>query len=255
VPYRTPSNPRAPRRLPLLERIAVKTSCSASWDEMVGDDVVRFCCTCSKSVYDLTAMNADDAELFLAQHVAAGEPLPCARLYRRADGRVLTSECAAGASRRHLQRFAATAAVGAACAVLLAGMADLAMRPVLGPDDEPEAVVRDTVVRMQMGGLAFASEPHQDEPGFYDVDRALRSDESTRPEDLEPEGEGPARRRYVRDDPDKGIIRGTVSLVRDVTDVSVRQRRRRLHGSVPGRQRRTCCASKRQAFQCRFNVV
>lgn len=233
MPYRTPSNPHAPRRLPLLERIAVKTSCSASWSDMVGDEFVRFCCTCSKNVYDLTAMDPDDAELFLAQHVAAGELLPCVRIYRRADGRVLTSECPTGASRRHLRRVAGALAAGVAGAVLLAGAADVAMRPTLGPDDEPEAVERDTVVRMQMGGLVLASEPHEGEPRPYDVDRALRSDESTRPEDLEPEGEGPARRRYVRDDPDDGLIRGTVSLVRDVTDVSVRQRRRRLHGSAP----------------------
>jgi hypothetical protein len=203
---------------------------------MVGDDVVRFCCTCSKTVYDLTAMAPDDAELFLAQHVAAGEPLPCARIYRRPDGRVLTSECPTGASRRHVRRVAGALATAVAGALLLVGAVDVATRPTLGPDDDPEPVPRDTLVRMQMGGLVLASEPDEgehDEPWPYDVDRALRSDESTRPEDLEPEGEGPARRRYVRDDPDKGIIRGTISLVRDVTDVSVRQRRRRLRDLAP----------------------
>lgn len=120
MPYRTPSNPRTPRRLPLLERAAVKTSCEASWDEMVGDDVVRFCCTCSKNVYDLTAMDPDEAELFLAAHLETGGPLPCARIYRRADGRVLASECATGASRRHLRRFAGTVSAGLVVAALLA---------------------------------------------------------------------------------------------------------------------------------------
>jgi len=86
---------------------------------------------------------------------------------------------------------------------------------------------------MQLGGLVFTPAHHDGAPRAYDVDRALRSDESTRPEDLEPEGEGPARRRYVRDDPDQGVLRGTVSLVRDVTDVSVRQRRPRLRDSAP----------------------
>lgn len=234
MPYRTPSNPRTPRRLPLLERIAVKTSCEASWDEMVGDDVTRFCCTCSKRVYDLTAMHPDEAELFLAQHLSSGEPGPCVRIYRRGDGRVLTSECPTGASRRHLRRFAATAVATMAGAVLVAGMTNLATRPTLGADvEEPEISAREPLPRMRMGEAVLASGPHHDPPAPYEVDRALRSDESTRPDDLEPEGEGAARRRYVRDDPDNGIIRGTVSLVRDVTDVSVRQRRQRLHGSVP----------------------
>jgi hypothetical protein len=184
---------------------------------MVGDDTVRFCCTCSKNVYDLTAMSPDDAELFLAHHVATGDALPCARIYRRPDGRVLTSECPTGASRRHLTRFARTLSAGVAGAALLAGLTDRVMRPELGPDlDEPEAVARATVTRMSMGEMLLTAEHHGGEPRAYDVDRALRSDESTRPEDLEPEGEGPARRRYVRDDPDQGIIRGRVSLVRDV---------------------------------------
>jgi hypothetical protein len=188
---------------------------------MVGDDTVRFCCTCSKNVYDLTAMSPDDAELFLAHHVATGDALPCARIYRRPDGRVLTSECPTGASRRHLTRFARTLSAGVAGAALLAGLTDRVMRPELGPDlDEPEAVARATVTRMSMGEMLLTAEHHGGEPRAYDVDRALRSDESTRPEDLEPEGEGPARRRYVRDDPDQGIIRGTVSLVRDVKRAS-----------------------------------
>ena len=184
---------------------------------MVGDDAVRFCCICSKNVYDLTAMTPDDAELFLEHHVAAGDALPCARIYRRSDGRVLTSECAAGASRRHVRRFAKTLAAGMAGVALVAGLTERAMRPVLGPDvDEPELVDRAPITRMQMGGMVLAAEHHADEARADDVDQALRSDESTRPEDLEPEGEGPARRRYVRDDPDRGILRGTVSLVRDV---------------------------------------
>lgn len=152
---------------------------------------------------------------------------------RRVDGLVLTSECETGASRRRRRRVAATLGAGMAGAVLLAGILDLATRPTLGPDVTETEPYRATVVHMRMGEVALSSGPCGDESRPYDVDRALRSDEHTRAEDLEPEGEGPARRRYVRDDPDQGIIRGTISLVRPVSDVSVRQRRRRLQGSGP----------------------
>ncbi|MDB4938844.1 MAG: hypothetical protein JWP87_5816 [Labilithrix sp.] len=229
VPYRTPSNPRQPRRLPLLDRIAVKTSCTSSWDEMVGDDTERFCCRCSKHVYDLMAMDADDAEAFLAAHVAEGGPLPCARIYRRPDGRVLTSECPTGASRRHLRRVSKALAAGIAGAALAAGIVDLATRPTLGPDDDAPAIDREPARMTRMGGSWFDDpDDHREKPG-YDVNAALRSDESTRPEDIE-EGSGPGRRRYVADDPDVGIVRGTTALVTDTLELTVNaSSRRRRH--------------------------
>jgi hypothetical protein len=196
---------------------------------MVGDDTVRFCCTCSKNVYDLTAMEPDEAEAFLAQHVSAGGSLPCARIYRRRDGRVLTSECRAGESRRHLVRLGKTLAAGLAGVALAGGLGDLAMRPTLGPDEvEPVAIDLAPVRRMQLGGLMMWDDGHHDPAPDYDVNAALRSDESTRPEDLE-EGSGPGRRRYVRDDPNAGMIAGTTTLVTDTTELelSAASRRRR----------------------------
>jgi hypothetical protein len=196
---------------------------------MVGTDTARFCCTCSRDVYDLTAMHPDEAESFLAHHLVhprfAGTPqlaqngeLPCGRIYRRADGRVLTSECPTGEDRRRVKRAAATLAIGlATCAVAGAGF-EVATRPVLAPDDDPpdrytlEAPVwPEPFVAMAMGTMSLKDEDD------YDVGAALRSDEPTSG-DLEPEGEGPARRRYVRPDPSGGIIRGTIRLVRPRND-------------------------------------
>ncbi len=66
--YRQPAAPPK-TRLPLLDRVAIKTPCKASWDEMQGDDRVRFCCACTKNVYDISAMTEDEAEAFLAFHL------------------------------------------------------------------------------------------------------------------------------------------------------------------------------------------
>ncbi|MBX3188192.1 MAG: hypothetical protein KF819_14315 [Labilithrix sp.] len=218
--YRTASDPRARTRLPLLDRITVKTPCDASWDDMIGTSAVRFCCTCSREVYDLSAMHPDEAEAFLAQHAHDGE-LPCARLYRRADGRVLTSECPAGEDRRRVRRALATLAGGIASLAVAGFAVDLAARPVLGPDEADFVVreaptvsprdVRTDIAFVEMGDLALDDDA-------YDVNAALRSDEPIFG-DREPEGEGPApglgpvRRRYVRDDAPK-IIEGTLRLVR-----------------------------------------
>ena len=43
----------AKRALPLLDHVRVATPCSASWDDMLGDERVRFCLSCQKDVYNL----------------------------------------------------------------------------------------------------------------------------------------------------------------------------------------------------------
>src|SRR4051794_35729115 len=63
---RTPS-----RRLPLLDAVSIASPCTASWDSMIGDERVRFCGSCQKNVYNLSAMVSDEAERLLAQHEGA----------------------------------------------------------------------------------------------------------------------------------------------------------------------------------------
>jgi hypothetical protein len=79
-------------KLPLLDRITIASPCSASWDDMVGDDRVRFCGKCEKNVYNLSSMESAEAEALLREH----EGNVCVRLYRRQDGTVLTSDCPVG---------------------------------------------------------------------------------------------------------------------------------------------------------------
>jgi hypothetical protein len=118
--YRNPAEiPRA--RLPLLDRLVVKTPCHEDWNAMTGDDRARLCAKCNKTVFDLSAMSQDEAETFLADNL--DDENPCVRLYRRPDGTVLTTECARGAKVRHGRRVGAAAAA-TACA--LAGVTALA---------------------------------------------------------------------------------------------------------------------------------
>lgn len=79
--------------LTILDNIRIASPCLADWAKMGGDDRSRFCGSCQKHVYNLSAMTAEDA----VQLIHELEGNLCGRLFRRADGTVLTSDCPVGA--------------------------------------------------------------------------------------------------------------------------------------------------------------
>ena len=103
-------------RTDLLSRVRVASACSASWDAMEGDERVRFCRLCNLNVYNLSALTKAEAESL----VARTEGRLCGRMFRRADGTILTKDCPVGlrAVRRRVSR--AAAAVFATLASLFA---------------------------------------------------------------------------------------------------------------------------------------
>jgi hypothetical protein len=90
-----------------LERARVASPCQVSWDSMTGDDKVRFCQQCQLHVYNIAEMTRGQAEALMART----EGRICARLYRRADGTILTKDCPVGlrAFRRRVGRIAGAA--------------------------------------------------------------------------------------------------------------------------------------------------
>jgi hypothetical protein len=114
----------------LLERTVVASPCSESWEGMSGDDRARFCARCGKNVYNLSAMARDEAERFIVENTAA-----CLRLFRRADGTVLTSDCPVGGRQKRrlaVLRHATAIALGLAAAGVVAAGA----KAFLGPPPE-----------------------------------------------------------------------------------------------------------------------
>jgi hypothetical protein len=105
--------------LPMLDDVHIAAPCKASWEQMVGDEHVRFCGQCEKNVYNLSSLPREEAEALLA----AKEGNMCVRLYRRADGTVLTSDCPVGVKKRRRRR-AALAVVGGG---LMAAVAAIGM--------------------------------------------------------------------------------------------------------------------------------
>ncbi len=76
--------------LDALDGLTIPTACPVPWDSMRGDDRTRFCGQCSQNVHDVSSLTRAEA----LRLVAAGPEVPCLRLYRRQDGRVMTSDCA-----------------------------------------------------------------------------------------------------------------------------------------------------------------
>jgi len=72
--------------------LEIARKCPADWKKMQGDDKVRYCNRCNLNVYNLSALTKDEA-VSLVQET---EGRLCARLFRRKDGTVLTSDCPLG---------------------------------------------------------------------------------------------------------------------------------------------------------------
>jgi hypothetical protein len=101
-----------------LSTIRIASPCPARWDQMTGDERVRHCSECNLSVYNLSAMTEREIDRLLAAH--QGQRL-CTRLYRRADGTVITQDCPW--SFRALKRRVARVAGAVLSALLSAGAA------------------------------------------------------------------------------------------------------------------------------------
>jgi hypothetical protein len=147
-------------RLPVLEDIRIASPCSASWDDMKGDDRVRFCGSCEKNVYNLSAMPRGDAEALLRER----EGEVCVRLFRRADGTVITGEdCPVGVRKKRVRRAAfGVAGAGALAAAAFSTLAAPAVQqgglvaPALGTNAAGNGNVAppaETGTSMAMGGL------------------------------------------------------------------------------------------------------
>ncbi len=97
----------------ILDQLQIATPCSADWASMCGDERSRVCATCQKHVYNLSTMRAGEALALIWEK----EGSVCVRLWRRADGTVLTADCPVG--RRQLDRRRVWAPLGAASLLAL----------------------------------------------------------------------------------------------------------------------------------------
>ncbi|MEQ1764418.1 MAG: carboxypeptidase-like regulatory domain-containing protein [Pyrinomonadaceae bacterium] len=103
------------QRKDLLDRIDVREPCTESWEEMTGNEEVRFCSHCSKNVYDLSSYTRQRAEKL----VRDSNGNLCVRYRKDERGRVVT----APPKFTHIKRHAKIAAGVLATTISVASMA------------------------------------------------------------------------------------------------------------------------------------
>jgi hypothetical protein len=128
-----------PKRANPLDRINIASPCSSDWNDMFGNEQVRFCCHCSLFVHDLSKITRKDA----LKLVAASKGKLCVRYLRRPDGTVETARRAQSVTqiKRRLSRLAAGAFT--ATLSLAATAAAQSSPPPIG--DQPAIAERSTV--------------------------------------------------------------------------------------------------------------
>lgn len=99
--------PRKKSAQELINSVQIASPCPVSWSSMSGDDKVRFCGSCEKNVYDISALTADAAVELIREN--KGDI--CVQLFRRKDGTVLTEDCPKGLKRLRQALIKKTACV------------------------------------------------------------------------------------------------------------------------------------------------
>ena len=114
-------------RLPVVDNVRPAAPCSEDWSKMEGDARVRACARCQQNVYNLSEMTREEAHALLVEN----EGKVCVKFYRRADGTILTTDCAVGTKRRRRRRVVALGIAASLAASVLGVVRSYHRRPEL----------------------------------------------------------------------------------------------------------------------------
>lgn len=134
-----------PKRTSPLDRINIDSPCSADWDDMIGNEQVRFCRHCSLFVHDLSKITGKDA----LKLVAASKGKLCVRYQRRPDGTLLTASHAQPLT--HIKRRLSRLAAGAFTATLSIASSAVAQ--------SPQTAERDPIARLMPAKVKDRAQP------------------------------------------------------------------------------------------------
>lgn len=118
-----------------LDAIKSPAPCSKDWNEMTGDELVRFCSSCEKNVYNLSAMPRREARKFVARN--AGKV--CVRYNRLPNGKVQTADTKLYKITRNTSRLAAA---GIISTTLTFSAISVNSQTINSPNPEKEKTVK-----------------------------------------------------------------------------------------------------------------
>ncbi|MBP6744192.1 hypothetical protein KA344_03120 [bacterium] len=106
-----------------MKNIMIASPCTVDWNTMDGDDRVRVCGACKHNVYDTSKLTTKEI-----LDLMAADSKACLKIYRRADGTLLTEDCPFGL--RTLRRGARTASkIAASLWALALSFASVSAQP------------------------------------------------------------------------------------------------------------------------------
>lgn len=87
-----------------IQKLRVASPCYVGWETMSGDERKRLCSQCGINVYNIQGMTPHEVRGLVQNR----KDRPCIRLYRRADGTVVTKDCPVGlrAYQKRVAKFA-----------------------------------------------------------------------------------------------------------------------------------------------------
>jgi hypothetical protein len=90
--------------------LRVAAPCPVSWESMNGDERSRVCSLCELKVHNIAGMSSHEVENLIGE----GSGRICIRVFRRADGTVITKDCPVGVRslRKRTARMASAALAG-----------------------------------------------------------------------------------------------------------------------------------------------
>ena len=83
-----------------LKNIQIASPCKMNWNDMArtSEEAKRFCGDCRKHVFSIDQLSAKEAHQ-LIQSASANNSSVCVRLFKRADGTIITDDCPVGLRR------------------------------------------------------------------------------------------------------------------------------------------------------------
>jgi Carboxypeptidase regulatory-like domain len=150
----------------LLNRIDVKSPCNESWDEMVGNNEVRFCSHCAKDVHDLSAMKRADAEKLVQK--SSGKL--CVRYVKNSTGKLITAQ----PKFTQIKRRATIAASVLATSLTFTTLAYAQGEPIVRKDNITQTNKDKIENNERKQGVAIISGEIQDENGALVPEATIR---------------------------------------------------------------------------------